>query len=199
MENKKFLRECWNKFFIFMICAIIGISIYLYLNGKSRIPVDREIDLTGTITTAPLLISTNVQWKDSIYKIVLDEIELSWLINEDSKYKIVPPPQTSVWLSYKDTLMADSLLNIGLKMFCTTPQPYIDSVYYSGGIQKLVSTFIDGEWLSYYREDGNDLTLPERRYLIYLLLKYGYTAITDCESGDIMMRLEEEKKRLTMA
>lgn len=94
------------------------------------------------------------------------------------------PKKEFIELSYKDTLIVDSLSFIQLKDYIVIPQYRIDSIYENEGVKGLLSAYFDDVWFIPSCEDGI-LTLPEQRYVIDILHRCGYCVDIDCESGCI--------------
>ncbi len=180
MEREKYRKNHWNKLFISIITIIGVVVLCLYL--KYCHSEKEMINSNVTISTAPLVISTNIKWCDSICKVVLDEIELRSVVKEDN-YKTKISPEGLIMLSEKDTLIVDSLSYMKLRENIVVPQNRIDSIYQSEGIQGLLSAYFDEMWFTPYCNDDNILSLSEQRYVIYILLQHDFSAIIDCESG----------------
>lgn len=189
MEPRKYLKNCWSKFFISIVIIIGGVFVCSYW-GHCHFEEERtvsnldNVNSSDTITTSPRMISTNIEWKDSVYKVVMDEMDIAFSIEEE-KYEIRPFQKTSLCLSDRDTLIADSLLYAQLKEYRVMPQYRIDSIYDKEGINGLFSTYFDRGWLRPRNNNESALTLPEERYIIYLLQLHGYSTRVDCESGYI--------------
>ena len=182
MEREKYRKNHWNKLFISIITIIGVVVLCLYL--KYCHSEKEMINSNVTISTAPLVISTNIKWCDSICKVVLDEIELRSVVKEDN-YKTKISPEGLIMLSEKDTLIVDSLSYMKLREHIVVPENRIDSIYQSEGIQGLLSAYFDEMWFTPYCNDDNILSLSEQRYVIYVLLQHGLSVRRDCESGDI--------------
>ena len=180
MEREKYRKNHWNKLFISIITIIGVVVLCLYL--KYCHSEKEMINSNVTISTAPLVISTNIKWCDSICKVVLDEIELRSVVKEDN-YKTKISPEGLIMLSEKDTLIVDSLSYMKLREHIVVPENRIDSIYQSEGIQGLLSAYFDEMWFTPYCNDDNILSLSEQRYVIYILLQHDFSAIIDCESG----------------
>lgn len=175
MEKKGYPKNYLNKFFLFFI--IIGGSMFVFLYWVCK-HSEKEMQLPDLDeTTAPPLISMNIKCQDSTYCIVLEEGELSSILKGKDK-KIT----SQMKLSYKDTVIVDSLSLIQLKDYIVIPQHRIDSIYKSEGVKGLLIAYFDDVWFIPYCEEGI-LTLPEQRYIIDILHRHGYSTIIDCESG----------------
>lgn len=169
MEIKKCLKSCWSKVFIGIIVIIGGIFLgSFYLMDEIR-NSERIRDSKNIMSTAPIIVSTNIKWNDSICSIVLDELELASVIYKNSN--IIP---------HESLLLVDSLSYSQLKEYAIIPQSYVDSIYRKEGVNGLLSTFFDGQW---FNTHCNELSLLEQRYIVYILLKCGFGLTRDCESG----------------
>src|SRR5699024_1551373 len=106
---------------------------------------------------------------------VLESVELFSILEEEGK-KTIPqlklPKKEFIELSYKDTLIVDSLSFIQLKDYIVIPQYRIDSIYENEGVKGLLSAYFDDVWFIPSCEDGI-LTLPEQRYVIDILHRCG--------------------------
>ena len=112
------------------------------------------------------LMSVNIKWQDSTYCTVLESVELFSILEEEGK-KTIPqlklPKKEFIELSYKDTLIVDSLSFIQLKDYIVIPQYRIDSIYENEGVKGLLSAY----------------------FVIDILHRCGYCVDIDCESGCI--------------
>lgn len=184
MEKRGYLKNGLNKFLWSLI--IIGglLFIFLYLCSIRRHHREEMIIPKLVGTTAPRLISVNIKWQDSAYCTVLED-DLLFILEEEGK-TIISYPKLSyedfINLSYKDTLLVDSLSFIHLKDYMVIPQYRIDSIYNSKGVEGLLSAYFDEGWFIPYCQEGL-LTLPEERYVINVLQRHGYSMAIDCESG----------------
>ena len=98
------------------------------------------------------------------------------------------PKKEFIELSYKDTLIVDSLSFIQLKDYIVIPQYRIDSIYENEGVKGLLSAYFDDVWFIPSCEDGI-LTLPEQRYVIDILHRCGYCVDIDCNQVAFILYL----------
>ena len=188
MEQKRYQKNYWNKFFLFLIAVGVAVLIFFYWIQKNSEKTIMLPNLDGT--TAPALISVNIVWHDSAYCAVLENDELFYTLKKENKKN---NSQTNLLyksfinLSYKDTLTVDSLSFIRFKKYIVTPQHRIDSIHQSEGITGLFSAYFDDVWFVPSCEEGL-LTLPEQIYTVHILQRYGYSVNIDCESGCLYIK-----------
>ena len=167
------------------VVVIGGIAFFFHIVYKHSEKAMMVSDLDRVPITS--LMSVNIKWQDSTYCTVLESVELFSILEEEGK-KTIPqlklPKKEFIELSYKDTLIVDSLSFIQLKDYIVIPQYRIDSIYENEGVKGLLSAYFDDVWFIPSCEDGI-LTLPEQRYVIDILHRCGYCVDIDCESGCI--------------
>lgn len=185
MEQKKYQRNCWNKFSLFLIIGGgIILIFFCMLHGNRREEVILP-DYYGT--TSPDMMAINVKWCDSIYSIVMESNDLLYTLKRIDENKIISSSlrKDFITLSYKDTLAVDSLAFMQLKEYIVTPQSKIDSIYRNEGGQGLLSAYFDNMCFSPHEKE---LTLSEERYIIYILQQHGYYMFIECESGNMYIK-----------
>ena len=178
------MNKCLS--FLFIITGLV--LVFLYIVDKHSEAEMILPDLDGS--TAIPLMSVNIKWQDSTYCVVLEEDEILSILKEDDKNAIPQinlPHKDLIRLSYKDTLIVDSLSFLQLKEYMVAPQYRIDSIFKNKGIEGLLSTYFDGVWFIPSCEEGL-LTLPEQRYVINILQRHGYSIDIDCESGYLYIK-----------
>lgn len=185
MEEKKCPKDYWNKILLSLLIAAGGVVIFLYLVHRHSERAMMIPDMDGS--TSPAIMVVNIKWQDSTCCVVLDDWSLLSILKEGGK-KRTPQMQLPYnkldKLSYRDTLVVDSLSFMQLQEYIVTPQQRIDSIYKKEKIEGLLSAYFDNNrWFIPYCSKDDMLPLIEQRYVIYLLLKYGYSANIDCESG----------------
>ncbi|WP_373735667.1 hypothetical protein, partial [Bacteroides heparinolyticus] len=170
----------WSKLLILIIIIIGAMFIFLC---RDSCPVE-EVDCEScmTVTTSPRVMSKSVVWRDSVCKIILDELALISAVCEDGDTMIQSREELAKLLE-KDTLVVDSLLYIQLRKNRVVPQYRIDSIYEGKGINGLLSSFFDDVWFIPQCSTDSILTQSEQRYVIYILQQHGFSARIDCESG----------------
>lgn len=124
IEREKYQKNYWNKLFISIMAIIVVAILCLYL--KHCHSEKKMINSNVTITTAPFVISTNIAWHDSIYKVVLDDVELRTVVEEDN-YKTKDSHESLIMLSGKDTLIVDSLSYMKLREHIVVPGAFLES------------------------------------------------------------------------
>lgn len=188
MDKKEYRRNCLNKCLSFLFIITGLVLVFLYIVDKHSETEMILPDLDGS--TALPLMSVNIKWQDSTYCVVLEEDEILSILKEDDKNAIPQinlPHKDLIRLSYKDTLIVDSLSFILLKDYTVIPQHRIDSIYKRGGVKGLLDACFDDVWFIPYYEESL-LTLLEQRYAINILQRHGYTIVIDCESGCLYIR-----------
>lgn len=185
MMERKYLKNYWSNIIISLVVVIGGIAFIFHIVYEHSEKAMMFPDLDRVPITS--LMSVNIKWQDSTYCTVLESVELFSILEEEGK-KIIPqlklPKKEFIELSYKDTLIVDSLSFIQLKDYIVIPQYRIDSMYENEGVKGLLSAYFDDVWFIPSCEDGI-LTLPEQRYVIDILHRCGYCIDIDCESGCI--------------
>lgn len=81
MEQKRYQKNYWNKFFLFLIAVGVAVLIFFYWIQKNSEKTIMLPNLDGT--TAPALISVNIEWHDSAYCAVLENDELFYTLKKD--------------------------------------------------------------------------------------------------------------------
>ena len=175
-RHSKIFRH--KAFTILSLIVVVAIIILFRIKSlKDAYKSDSE-DLVPLVS----LISTVLQWKDSAYCVVAESGDLCPILEREnekiSEYKKLTYKEF-INLSYRDTLVVDSISFEILKKYVVLPQARVDSIYISNGVQGLLLAYFKDAWFN----GDSLLTLPEQRYVVFLLRHNQYDVDIDDESG----------------
>ena len=121
MMERKYLKNYWSNIIISLVVVIGGIAFIFHIVYEHSEKAMMFPDLDRVPITS--LMSVNIKWQNSTYCTVLESVELFSILEEEGK-KIIPqlklPKKEFIELSYKDTLIVDSLSFIQLKDYIVT-------------------------------------------------------------------------------
>lgn len=172
--GKKYLKNYWNNI-LFLLSTGFLFTMCTYKANKGY--KDMLIDSTEL---SPF-VAINIEYKDSIYRVVPREGDMylfsnNEITNKKYRYELFP-------IILDKVLNIDSITFYSLKeMDCMViPQLHIDSLY-NGRIENLISSFFNDKGIL-----STTLSRSEEKYLIYLLFKHGIYLNTDCETGALFI------------
>ena len=180
MVEKRHSKICRHKAFtiLSLIAVVVAIIILLRIKSLKDTYKSESEDLVPLVS----LISTVLQWKDSAYCVVAESGDLCPILERENEkrsgYKKLTYKEF-INLSYRDTLVVDSISFAILKKYIVLPQARVDSIYIRNGVQGLLLAYFDDKWFN----GDSLLTPPEQRYVIFLLRRNQYDVDVDDESG----------------
>lgn len=180
MVEKRHSKIFRHKAFTILSLIVVVVAIIILF----RIKILKDAYKSDSEDLVPLvsLISTVLQWKDYAYCVVAESGDLCPILEREnekiSEYKKLTYKEF-INLSYRDTLVVDSISFAILKKYIVFPQARVDSIYLSNGVQGLLFAYFKDAWFN----GDSLLTLPEQRYVVFLLRHNQYDVDIDDESG----------------